>query len=488
MFLRVWDVRPGISNAVNLRPVANGAEQLSLLLRGAGEVTVNGHVTPITAGMLIDMAPDAERVLFRSTSATPSRIVEFHPRSALGPPSSNESFRLLEECGSMIATKAFAAQSAGAPLGPYSFARREPGDCDVVVDVSHCGVCHTDIHFVRNNWGMSLYPMVPGHEIMGTVSRVGSQVKKFKPGDIAAVGCLVDSCRECDSCRHGLEQHCHNGFVLTYSGLEKDGTTVTQGGYSTTVVVDQRFALKVARTLEPAKAAPLLCAGITTYSPLRRWGVGKNHRLAIVGLGGLGHMAVKFGRSFGAEVTVLSTSPSKKADAMRLGADEFVLTTDAAQASAGANRFDFILDTLSASHDYSQYVGMLKAGGTLICVGLPSEPIQVPSLNIVFTRKCIAGSLIGGLRGDSGDARLLRGAQHLRRCRNDSHSAHQRGIRPDAQERRQVSFRHRQLIIKLGGQSSSVREGGESCSASSLVRWWVARGIAGTEGRQKERL
>ena len=192
----------------------------------------------------------------------------------------------------------------------------------------------------------------------------------------------------------GLEQHCHNGFVLTYSSLEKDGATVTQGGYSTTVVADERFVLNVARTLAPEKAAPLLCAGVTTYSPLRRWGVGTNHRLAIVGLG---HMAVKFGKSFGAEVTVLSTSPSKKADATRLGADDFILTTDAAHVSRVANRFDFIFDTLSASHDYGQCVGMLKTGGTLVCVGLPPEPIRVPSLNLVFTRKCIAGSLIGGL-------------------------------------------------------------------------------------------
>jgi uncharacterized zinc-type alcohol dehydrogenase-like protein len=297
----------------------------------------------------------------------------------------------------MIPTKAFAAQSPGAALTPFSFVRREPGEHDVVIDITHCGVCHTDLHFIRNDFGMSLYPLVPGHEIVGTVSRVGRQVKKFKPGDAAAVGCLVDSCRECAACKEGLEQHCQNGFVLTYSGLEKDGTTVTQGGYSSAIVVDERFVLTLPQTLARDKAAPLLCAGITTYSPLRRWKVGPGHKLGVIGLGGLGHMGVKFGRAFGAEVTVLSTSPSKRADAVRLGAHDFVVTTDAAQVEQVANRFDFILDTLSASHDYGTYIGMLKAGGTLICVGLPADPINVHSMNIVFTRRCIAGSLIGGL-------------------------------------------------------------------------------------------
>jgi uncharacterized zinc-type alcohol dehydrogenase-like protein len=297
----------------------------------------------------------------------------------------------------MLATKAFAAQGAGIPLGPFSFERREPGPHDVAIDISHCGVCHTDIHFVRNDWGMSIYPMVPGHEIIGRVSDIGSHVKKLQPGDPAAVGCLVDSCRACPSCVGGLEQYCENGFVLTYSGYEKDGKTITQGGYSTKIVVDERFVLKVSPKLSPANAAPLLCAGITTYSPLRQSKVGKGHKVAIVGLGGLGHMAVKFAVSFGAEVTVLSTSASKKSDAMRLGAHDFVITTDAAQARRVVNHFHFILDTLSASHDYDMFVGMLKSGGTLVCVGLPPKPIEVPALNIVFGRKSIAGSLIGGL-------------------------------------------------------------------------------------------
>ena len=297
----------------------------------------------------------------------------------------------------MTATKAFAAQRAHDALTPFSFDRREPGPHDVVIGISHCGVCHTDWHFVNNDFGMSLYPMVPGHEIVGKVRRVGSEVKRFAVGDGAGVGCLVDSCRQCDACAQGLEQHCENGFTLTYSGLEQDGTTVTQGGYSTSIVVDERFALRVPETLAAERAAPLLCAGITTYSPLRRWRVGPGHKLAVVGLGGLGHMAVKFGYSFGAEVTVISTTATKEADARGLGASDFVLSTDPAQMARVANRFDFILDTLSASHDYGAYVGMLKSGGTLICLGLPAEPINVHSLNIVFSRRCIAGSLIGGL-------------------------------------------------------------------------------------------
>lgn len=297
----------------------------------------------------------------------------------------------------MIETKGFAAEQAGAALAPFAFSRRDPRPQDVVIDISHCGVCHTDIHFVRNDFGMSLYPMVPGHEIVGTVTAVGSGVTKFKAGDRVGVGCLVDSCRECESCRHGLEQYCQKGFVLTYSGLEKDGTTVTQGGYSTKIVVDEAFVLSVPAGLAVERVAPLLCAGITTYSPLRRWKVGAGHRLAVVGLGGLGHMAVKLGVSFGAEVTVLSTSPSKKEDAISLGAHDFVVTTDTADAARAANRFDFILDTLSAVHDYNTYLAMLKTEGTLVCLGLPPEPIQVPPAALVFTGRCVAGSLIGGL-------------------------------------------------------------------------------------------
>ena len=297
----------------------------------------------------------------------------------------------------MMPTKGYAAQSSTTPLAPFNFERRDPGSHDVEIDILFCGVCHTDIHLLKNDWGMSIYPMVPGHEIVGRVVSVGGHVKKFKPGDIAGVGCLVDSCRVCEYCKQGLEQYCQGGFVLTYSSLEKDGKTVTQGGYSTKIVVDERFVLKISNSLSHAKAAPLLCAGITTYSPLRHWKVGKGHKIGIIGLGGLGHMAIKFAASFGAEVTVLSTSPGKKGDAEKLGAHNFVVTTDEEQMKATANTLDFILDTLSANHDYNKYVSLLKVDGTLICVGLPTEPMQIPAFNIVFTRKCVAGSLIGGL-------------------------------------------------------------------------------------------
>ena len=297
----------------------------------------------------------------------------------------------------MIATKGYAAQDATTPLAPFNFERRIPGPHDVEIDILHCGVCHTDIHLSRNDWGLSRYPMVPGHEILGKVKSVGAHVKKFKVGDTVGVGCMVDSCRECEFCNEGLEQYCQQGAIFTYSWLEKDGKTLTQGGYSNKIVVDEHFVLKVSDKLSPAHVAPLLCAGITTYSPLRKWKVGKGHKIGIVGLGGLGHMAVKFAVSFGAEVTVLSTSPGKKADSQKLGAHKFVVTTDEEQVNSVANSFHFILDTLSANHDYNKYVTMLRADGTLICVGLPTEPINLPSFNIVFTRKCIAGSLIGGI-------------------------------------------------------------------------------------------
>jgi uncharacterized zinc-type alcohol dehydrogenase-like protein len=297
----------------------------------------------------------------------------------------------------MIPTKAYAAQTAKSALTPYIFERREPGPHDVLIEILYSGICHTDIHFVNNDWGMSLYPMVPGHEIVGRVTAVGNHVKKFKVGDHAGVGCLVDSCRECDYCKQGLEQYCQGGFVLTYSAMEKDGKTITQGGYSNKIVVDENYVLKVSDKVPLEKTAPLLCAGITTYSPLRHWKVGKGHKVGVLGLGGLGHMAIKFAVSFGAEVTVLSTSPSKESDALRLGAHNFILSTDDEQMKSAANQLDFIIDTLSVNHDYNKYVPLLKVDGTLICLGLPAEPIQIPSFNIVFFRKCVAGSLIGGL-------------------------------------------------------------------------------------------
>jgi uncharacterized zinc-type alcohol dehydrogenase-like protein len=240
--------------------------------------------------------------------------------------------------------------------------------------------------------------MVPGHEIVGRISKTGAHVKKFKPGDLAAIGCMVDSCRVCDSCKDGLEQYCENGNTATYNGVERDGKTPTYGGYSNVIVADEAFVLSVSDKLPLSATAPLLCAGITTYSPLRHWKVGKGHKLAVLGLGGLGHMAVKFGVAFGAEVTVLSTSPSKETAAKKLGAHKFVVTTDAAQAAAVKGSFDFILDAVSAEHDLNFYFKMLKRDGTHICVGAPSQPYTVRPFTIIGGRKTLAGSSIGGIK------------------------------------------------------------------------------------------
>jgi alcohol dehydrogenase (NADP+) len=297
----------------------------------------------------------------------------------------------------MTATKAFAAQDAQSTLGPWNVDRRAVGKKDVQIDILYCGVCHSDLHQIRNEWGNSIFPMVPGHEIVGRVSKVGSDVKKFKVGDLAGVGCLVDSCRACENCKEGLEQYCVNGSTPTYNGKEQDGSTLTYGGYSKLIVTNEDFVLHVSDKLPLQQVAPLLCAGITTYSPLRHWKVGKGHRLAVLGLGGLGHMAVKFGVSFGAEVTMLSTSPGKKADAHRLGAHKFVLTSDPEQLKSVQGYFDFILDTVSAPHDYNQYLGLLRTNGIHICVGAPPTPAQVSGFSLILGRKSMGGSLIGGL-------------------------------------------------------------------------------------------
>ncbi|MEQ1794092.1 MAG: NAD(P)-dependent alcohol dehydrogenase [Nitrospira sp.] len=297
----------------------------------------------------------------------------------------------------MLKTNGYAALTAKAPLTPFSFERREVGPQDVLITITHCGICHSDIHQARDEWGGSLYPMVPGHEIVGTVARVGAQVKAFKPGDRAGVGCFVDSCRSCAACREGLEQYCEKGMVLTYSGQAKDGT-ITQGGYSTQIVTDEAYVLRIPDALSPAGAAPLLCAGITTYSPLRHWGVGKYHKLAVVGLGGLGHMAVKIARALGTEVTVLSTSESKRADATRLGAHKFVVTTQPMALVRLQRHFDFILDTVSAPHNYNTYVNLLKTDGTLILVGAPEKPSPLEPFPLIMHRRRIAGSVIGGIK------------------------------------------------------------------------------------------
>ena len=296
----------------------------------------------------------------------------------------------------MILAKGYAAQSPTTDLALWNFNRREVGPRDVQFDILFCGVCHSDLHQIRNEWFPGIFPMVPGHEIVGRVSKVGDQVKKFKSGDMAAVGCLVDSCRTCDNCKTGLEQYCLNGAVGTYNSEAKDGTP-TYGGYSNTIVVHEDFVLYISEKLSLPAVAPLLCAGITTYSPLRHWKVGKGHKLAVLGLGGLGHMAVKFGVAFGAEVTVLSTSASKEADAKKLGAHKFVVTSDKQQAKSVKGSFDFILDTVSAAHDLRFYLSLLKTNGTHIMVGIPPEPNQVPAFSLMDGRKSLAGSGIGGL-------------------------------------------------------------------------------------------
>ncbi len=298
----------------------------------------------------------------------------------------------------MISAKGYAAQTNTSDLAPWTFDRREPGPHDVQFDILYCGVCHSDLHQIRDDWFPGIFPMVPGHEIVGRVVKVGDKVTKFKAGDLAATGCLVDSCGHCDNCKHDLEQYCLEGATGTYNAHERDGKTPTYGGYSNTIVVKEEFVLRLADNADLPATAPLLCAGITTYSPLRHWKVGKGHKLAVLGLGGLGHMAVKFGVAFGADVTVLSTSPKKEADAKKLGAHNFVVTTDEAQVTAARGTFDFILDTVSAEHDFNMYLSLLKTNGTMICVGVPSNPASVSAFSLLGGRKSLAGSSIGGIK------------------------------------------------------------------------------------------
>jgi alcohol dehydrogenase (NADP+) len=291
---------------------------------------------------------------------------------------------------------AFAAPKPGAPLAPWTLDRRDPGPRDVAIDILFSGICHTDIHQVRDEWGSGAFPMVPGHEIVGRVSEVGKEVTRFRVGDIAGVGCVVDSCGVCPPCRRGKEQFCEKGPAFTYNSTEMDRKTPTYGGYSTRIVVAERFVFKVPAGLDPAAAAPLLCAGITTYSPLRQWKVKKGDRVGVVGLGGLGHMAVKFAASMGAEVTTLSTSASKEADARRLGAKGFALTRDPATFQKLAGSFDFLLDTISAPHDYNAHLGLLRSEGTMVVVGIPPGPTPLAAFSLIGGNKVLAGSLIGG--------------------------------------------------------------------------------------------
>jgi uncharacterized zinc-type alcohol dehydrogenase-like protein len=292
--------------------------------------------------------------------------------------------------------KAYAAPNATSPLATTTIVRREPMASDVQIEILYCGVCHSDLHFARNEWHFTNYPAVPGHEIVGRVTGTGSGVKKFKVGDLVGVGCFVDSCRTCPDCRSGLEQYCPE-MVMTWGSMDKHLNAPTLGGYAAGIVVTEDFVVRMPANLNPAAAAPLLCAGITTYSPLRHWKVGPGHRVGIVGLGGLGHMAVKFARAFGAHVVLFTTSAGKAADALRLGAHEVVVSTDEAQMAARASSLDFILDTVAASHDINAYFQVLKRDGHLVLLGAPEQPLPVAPFGLIFRRRSFSGSLVGGL-------------------------------------------------------------------------------------------
>jgi alcohol dehydrogenase (NADP+) len=294
-------------------------------------------------------------------------------------------------------TPAYAAQAPDTPLAPFQIQRRDVRPHDVQLEILYCGVCHSDIHMARNEWQQTIYPVVPGHEIVGRVSAAGNKVTKFRSGDLAGVGVMVGSCRECINCRKGLEQYCTVGMVGTYSARDRSTGEITQGGYSKQIVVHEDFVFRLSDKLPLSKVPPLLCAGITTYSPLRHWKVGKGHKLGVVGLGGLGHMAVKFGASFGAEVTMLSTSPEKEKDARRLGAHKFALTSDSAQLEKLAGYFDFIIDCVSAKHDYNLYLHLLATDGVMMCVGIPPTPAEVAMFSLIGGRRSLAGSGIGGI-------------------------------------------------------------------------------------------
>ncbi|HET6995786.1 MAG TPA: NAD(P)-dependent alcohol dehydrogenase [Chitinophagaceae bacterium] len=298
----------------------------------------------------------------------------------------------------MITTKAWAAKNAKAALAPFKFKRREPRPGDVLVEIMYCGVCHSDIHQVRDEWDDSIYPMVPGHEIVGRVIKVGDAVKKFKPGDIAGVGVMVDSCRKCKNCVQEMEQYCVEDMTGTYNAYERDGVTISQGGYSSNIVTDERYVYHISDKLDLKGVAPLLCAGITTYSPLRYANVGRGTRVGVVGLGGLGHLGVKFAVAFGAEVTLISTTPSKEKDARGLGAHKFLLSTDKKQMKAADSSFDIILNTISAKHNYKQYLKLLDLNGRMLVVGLPGEDPKTSPFALIKNRRSITGSMIGGTR------------------------------------------------------------------------------------------
>lgn len=301
----------------------------------------------------------------------------------------------------MFTCVGYAASSAATPLAPFTFQRRDCGPLDVQIDITHCGICHSDIHTARSEWGPASYPCVPGHEIVGRVATVGVDVTRFKPGELVGVGCMVNSCQTCASCEAGLEQYCDAGPTWTYNSPDPafpKTDAYTFGGYSRAIVVDERFVLRVPENLDAAAAAPLLCAGITTWSPLSHWKVGVGHKVGIVGLGGLGHMAVKFAVALGAEVTLFTTSASKVEDGKRLGAHCVVISRDAEAMAAEANQFDFILDAVSAEHDINAYLALLKQDGHMVLVGLPEKPMSIGAFSLVAKRRSLAGSAIGGIQ------------------------------------------------------------------------------------------
>jgi uncharacterized zinc-type alcohol dehydrogenase-like protein len=296
----------------------------------------------------------------------------------------------------MIESKGYAGFDATSDLKSYTFNRREVGDTDVLINIKYCGICHSDIHTVRNEWGGAVYPLVPGHEIVGVVEKVGQHVKKFKVGDLVGVGCMVGSCGSCDNCKNNQEQFCQQGAKFTYNSPDKEENT-TKGGYSDKIVTNEKFVLKIPSNLKLEEVAPLLCAGITTYSPLRHWKIGKDDKVGIIGLGGLGHMGVKLARSMGAQVVVFTTSPNKKADALKMGAHEVVVSNNSDEMKKHAGSLDFIIDTVSAPHDLAAYMALLKIDGTLCMVGVSPKPHQIASSALIFGRKSLSGSLIGGI-------------------------------------------------------------------------------------------
>lgn len=298
----------------------------------------------------------------------------------------------------MLATRGYATESPTSKLAPFTFERREPGPNDVLIQIAYCGICHSDIHQARDEWGGALYPMVPGHEIVGRVAGVGAKVTRFKAGDLAGVGCFVDSCRTCESCRASEEQHCEVHTAFTYNGTEMDNKTLTFGGYSSQIVVDERYVFTIAPNLPLANVAPLLCAGITTYAPLRKYEAGPGRQVGVVGLGGLGHMGVKLAAAMGAEVTVFTTSRAKEQDARRLGAQHVIVTTEPGALAPLADRFHMLLDTISAPHDLNALLNLLRRDGTLALVGVPTQPLPVQPFQLILKRRSLAGSLIGGIR------------------------------------------------------------------------------------------